>query len=120
MVLLYRPRPAGSTVLAFTFAVAAGAWLHRPLPAVAVALVGFLALFAAVGRAVQTLTPVHHTMPADRGVPSDAWTWPTGAANAIPYHPANQFWPLHLPRCAVALAAALIALGWHGTHTRAI
>jgi hypothetical protein len=114
--------PAGSTVLAFTFAVAAGAWLHRPLPAVAVALLGFLALFATVGRAVQTLTPVHHTMPADRGVPSDAWTWPTGAANAIPYHPATQFWPLQVTFLAalLTLAAALIALGWHATHTRAI
>ena len=71
---------------------------------------------------MQTLTPVHHAMPVDRGVPSDAWTWPTGAANAIPYHPANQFWPLQLTFLAMLLilAAALTALGWHATHTRTI
>ena len=42
--------------------------------------------------------------------------------NPIPYHPANQFWPLQLSFLAalLTLAAALIALGWHATHTRAI
>ncbi len=114
--------PAGSTVLAFGLAVTAGAWLRRPLPAVAVALVGFLALFAAAGRAVQTLTPVHHTLLSDRGVPDDAWTWPSGASNAIPYHPAGQFWPLQLTFLAVllTLTAAVIALGWRGTRARAV
>ncbi len=114
--------PAGSTVLAFGLAVTAGAWLRRLLPAVAVALVSFLALFAVAGRAVQTLTPVHHTLPSDRGVPDDAWTWPSGTSHAIPYHPAGQFWPLQLTFLAVllALTAAVIALGWQGTRTRAV
>lgn len=114
--------PAGSTALAFALAVAAGAWLRRHLPAVALALVGFLALFAAAGRAVQTLTPVHHTLPGDRGVPRDAWTWPTGTADAIPYHPANQFWPLQLTFLAIllALTVAVLVLGWHATRTRAV
>ena len=111
-----------STALAFALAVAAGAWLRRPLPAVALALVGFLALFAAAGRAVQTLTPVHHTLPGDRGVPHDAWTWPTGTADAIPYHSANQFWPLQLTFLAIllALTLAMLVLGWHATRTRAV
>jgi hypothetical protein len=114
--------PAGATALAFALAVAAGAWLRRPLPAVAVALVGFLALYATTGRAVQTLTPVQHTLPSDRGVPPDAWTWPTGAAQAIPYHPASQFWPLQLTFLAVllTLTAAALALGWHAIRTRAL
>jgi len=114
--------PAGSTAVAFALAVAAGAWLRRPLPAVALALVGFLALFAAAGRTVQTLTPVHHTLPGDRGVPRDAWTWPTGTADAIPYHPANQFWPLQLTFLAIllTLTLAVLALGWHATRTRAV
>jgi len=114
--------PAGASVLAFALAVAAGAWLRRTLPAVAVALVGFLALYAAAGRAVQTLTPVQHTLPSDRGVPSDAWTWPTGAAQAIPYHPATQFWPLQLTFLAVllTLTAAALVLGWHAIRTRAL
>jgi hypothetical protein len=114
--------PAGSTALAFALAVAAGAWLRRPLPAVALALVGFLALFAAAGRAVQTLTPVHHTLPGDRGVPRDAWTWPTGTADAIPYHPANQFWPLQFTFLTIllALTVAVLVLGWHATRTRAV
>ena len=112
----------GASVLAFALAVAAGAWLRRPLPAVAVALVGFLALYAAAGRAVQTLTPVQHTLPSDRGVPSDGWTWPTGAAQAIPYHPATQFWPLQLTFLAVllTLTAAALVLGWHAIRTRAL
>lgn len=59
----------------------------------------------------QVLTPVQHTLPTDRGVPRDAWTWRTGAAQAIPYHPASQFWPLQFTFLAILLiltAAALV------------
>lgn len=114
--------PAGATALAFALAVAAGAWLRRPLPAVAIALIGFLALYAAAGRAVQTLTPLQHSLPTDRGVPRDAWTWPTGAAQTIPYHPASQFWPLQLTFLAILLilTAAALVLGWHAIRTRTL
>jgi hypothetical protein len=69
-----------------------------------------------------TLTPVHHTLPGDRGVPRDAWTWPTGTADAIPYHPANQSWPLQLTFLAIllTLTLAVLALVWHATRTRAV
>jgi hypothetical protein len=71
---------------------------------------------------VQTLTPVQHTLPTDRGVPRAAWSWPTGAAQAIPYHPASQFWPLQLTFLAVllTLTAAALVLGWHAIRTRAL
>jgi hypothetical protein len=74
------------------------------------------------GSAVRSLTPVQHTLPTDRGVPRDTWTWPTGAARAIPYHPASQFWPLQLTFLAILLilTAAALVLGRHAIRTRTL
>ena len=66
--------------------------------------------------------PEYPLIAGDRGVPRDAWTWPTGTADAIPYHPANQLWPLQFTFLTIllALTVAVLVLGSHATRTRAV
>jgi hypothetical protein len=86
--------PAGEVLLAFTLAVAIGAWTRRTLPAVGAALAGFLVLLLATGNAVK----------------------------AIGWYGGSQFWQLQLTFLALllALATGLLALGWYSTRTRAV
>jgi hypothetical protein len=112
----------GEILLAFGLAVALGAWLRRTLPAVGAALVGFLVLFLASGWAVRTLTPTRRTTGPLFTVPRVGWSIQPSHGHSVPYHPASQYWPLQLTFLAVllALAAALLAAGWHATRTRAV
>jgi hypothetical protein len=105
--------PAAETVLAFALAVAMGAWLRRTLPAIGAALVCFLALFLLTGWALRALTPSRAT--GQRGAPRSSWDIGGGQ-----YHPARQYWPLHLTYVAILLllAGATFALGWHATRAR--
>jgi hypothetical protein len=113
---------AGEAVLAFALAVAIGAWLRRTLPAIGGALAGFLALLLGTGWMVRTLTPARHTTGPGLTVPPDGWIIGARAGHGVPYHPASQYWPLQLAFLAIllALAAALLASGWHATRTRAV
>jgi hypothetical protein len=113
---------AGEAVLAFALAVALGAWLRRTLPAIGGALAGFLALLLGAWWAVRTLTPVSHTTGPGLTVPPDGWIIQAQTGQGVPYHPASQYWPLQLTFLAVllAVAAALLASGWHATRTRAV
>ncbi len=113
---------AGEILLAFALAVALGAWLRRTLPAVGAALVAFLVLFLATGWAVHTLTPTRHTIAPSFNVPHGGWSIQPNHGHSVAYHPASQYWPLQLTFLAVllALAAALLATGWHATRTRAV
>ena len=113
---------AGEILLAFALAVALGAWLRRTLPAVGTALVGFLVLLLATGWAVRALTPTRRTTGPRFAVPHSGWSIQPSHGHAVPYHPAGQYWPLQLTFLAVllVLAAALLAAGWHATHTRAV
>jgi hypothetical protein len=113
---------AGEILLAFALAVALGAWLRRTLPAVAAALVGFLVLFLASGWAVRTFTPTRRTTGPRFAVPRGGWIIQPSNSHSVPYHPAGQYWPLQLTFLAIllALAAVLLAAGWHATRTRAV
>jgi hypothetical protein len=106
--------PAAEAVLAFALAAAIGAYLRRTLPAIGAALVSFLALFLLTGWVVRSLTPVS-TATGPRGTPDSGWGLGGGR-----YHPADQYWPLQLTYLAIqlALAAALLALGWRATRPR--
>jgi hypothetical protein len=114
--------PAGEILLAFALAVAIGAWTRRTLPAVGAALIGFLVLLFVTGNAVKTLTPVSHATGPRPSVPHDGWIIQAESGQNVPYHPAGQFWPLQLSFLAIllALTAALLALGWRATRTRAV
>ena len=105
--------PAAEIVLAFALAVAMGAWLRRTLPAIGAALVSFLAIFLLTGWALRSLTPSRAT--GQRGAPRSGWDVGGGQ-----YHPASQYWPLHLTYVAILLlvAGATFALGWHATRAR--
>lgn len=113
---------AGQAVLAFALAVAIGAWLRRTLPAIGGALAGFVALLLGTGWMVRTLTPARHTTGPKLTVPPDGWIIGAQTGYGVPYHPASQYWPLQLAFLAIllALAAALLASGWHATRTRAV
>ncbi len=108
--------PVGEILLSFALAVAAGAWLRRTLPAVGIALAGFLALLLCTGRAVQTLTPTSHTTGPRPSVPRDGWIIHGNSS----YHPASQFWPLQVTFLItlLVLATGLLAFGWRATRTR--
>ena len=108
--------PAAEAVLAFALAAAIGAYLRRTLPAIGAALVGFLALFLLTGWLVRSLTPASNATGA-RGTPDSGWGIGAGR-----YHPANQYWPLQLAYLAMllALAAALLGIGWRATRPRSI
>ena len=108
--------PAAEAVLAFALAVAMGAWLRRTIPAIGAALVGFLALFLVSGWAVRSLTPLSRTTGL-RGTPDGGWDIGGGQ-----YHPASQYWPLHLTYAAllVLLAGAALAGGWRATRARKV
>ena len=112
----------GEVVLAFALAVALGAWLRRTLPAVGGALACFLVLLLASGWAVRTFAPTSHTVPPSFDVPVGGWIIRMSRGHSVPYHPANQYWPLQFTFLAVllALAAATLALGWYATRTRAV
>ena len=105
---------AAEAVLAFALAVAMGAWLRRTLPAIGAALAGFLALFLLSGWAVRSLTPLTGATGL-RGAPHSAWDIGGGQ-----FHPASQYWPLHLTYAALLLllAGAALALGWRATRAR--
>lgn len=106
--------PAAEAVLAFALAAAIGAYLRRTLPAIGAALVSFLALFVLTGWVVRSLTPTS-TATGPRGTPDSGWGLGGGR-----YHPAGQYWPLQLTYLAIllALAAALLAVGWRATRPR--
>jgi ABC-type transport system involved in multi-copper enzyme maturation permease subunit len=108
--------PAAEAVLAFALAVAIGAYLRRTLAAIGAALVGYLALFLITGWVVRSLTPASDSNGA-RGIPDNGW----GIAGGH-YHPAGQYWPLQLTYLTIALAlsAALLAIGWRATRPRNI
>jgi hypothetical protein len=108
--------PAAEAVLAFALAVAMGAWLRRTLPAIGAALVGFLALFLLSGWAVRSLTPLSRAT-GPGGTPHSSWDIGAGQ-----YHPASQYWPLHLTYAAllVLLAGAALAVGWRATRARKV
>ncbi|MCM3883835.1 ABC transporter permease subunit [Frankia sp. R82] len=107
--------PAGEALLCFALAVAAGAWLRRTLPAVGIALAGFLILLLVTGRAVQTLTPTSQDTGPRPSVPRDGWI-----LHGNTYHPASQFWPLQLTFLTVqlVLAGTCVALGWRAIRHR--
>lgn len=113
---------AGEAVLAFALAVALGAWLRRTLPAIGGALAGFLALLLGARWAVRSLTPVARTTGPRFTIPPGAWAIQAQTGQGVPYHPAGQYWPLQLTFLAVllAVAAALLASGWHATRTRPV
>ena len=112
----------GEIVLAFALAVAFGAWLRQTLPAVGAALAAFLVLLLASGWAVRTLTPASHTSGPAFDVPLGGWILQTSQTHSVPYHAANQYWPLQLTFLAIllALAAGVLAVGWYATRTRAV
>jgi len=112
----------GEILLAFALAVALGAWLRRTLAAVGAALVSFLVLFLAAGWAVRTRTPTRRTTGPPFTVPHGGWSIQPSHGHSVPYHPAGQYWPLQLTFLAIllALAAALLATGWHAIRTRAV
>lgn len=114
--------PAGEILLAFALAVAIGAWTRRTLPAVGGALVGYLVLLFVTGNAVKTLTPVSRTAGPRPSVPHDGWIIQAEGGQNVPYHPAGQFWSLQLTFLAIllTLSAALLAVGWRATRTRAL
>jgi hypothetical protein len=106
--------PAAETVLAFALAVAMGAWLRRTLPAIGAALVSFLAIFLLTGWAIRSLTPLSKATGL-RGVPDNSWI-----LGGDQYHPAAQYWPLHLTYAALLLllAGAMLAVGWRAARAR--
>lgn len=108
--------PAAEAVLAFALAVAIGAYLRRTLVAIGAALVSFLALFLLTGWVVRSLTPTSRAS-GPRGTPDSGWGLGEGR-----YHPASQYWPLQLTYLAIllALATALLVLGWHATRPRSV
>jgi hypothetical protein len=112
----------GEIVLCFALAVALGAWLRRTLPAVGAALASFLVLSYATGWAVRNLTPTGHTTGPSINVPVGGWIIQTSKVRSVPYHPASQYWPLQLTFLAVllALATAVLLIGWYATRTRAV
>lgn len=114
--------PAGEVLLAFSLAVAIGAWTRRTLPAIGAALAGFLVLLFLTGNAVKNLTPTTRTSGPRFVVPDNGWIIRSSTGENVPFHPDSQFWPLQLTFLAVmlALAAALLALGWRATRTRAV
>jgi hypothetical protein len=71
---------------------------------------------------VRTLTPAGHTTGPAGALPAGGWVIGAQTAHGVPYHPASQYWPLQLAFLAIllALAAALLASGWHATRTRAV
>jgi ABC-type transport system involved in multi-copper enzyme maturation permease subunit len=111
----------GEILLAFALAVALGAWLRRTLPAVGAALVVFLPLLLASGWAVRNLTPTQRTTSPSH-ISFAGGGWGIQANNGVLYHPASQYWPLQLTLLVIllAIAAALLAAGWHATRTRAV
>ena len=113
---------AGEAVLAFALAVAIGARLRRTLPAIGGALAGFLALLLGTGWMVRTLTPARHAVGPKLTVPPGGWIIGAQAGHGAAYHPASQYWPLQFAFLAIllALAAVLLATGWHATRTRAV
>ena len=106
--------PAVEALLAFALAVAIGAWLRRTLPAIGTALVGFLALFLLTGWAVRSLTPMSRAT-GSRGAPDNGWL-----IGGDRYHPAGQYWPLHVTYVValLLLAGGLLAIGWRATRPR--
>ena len=112
----------GEIVLAFSLAVALGAWLRRTLPAVGAALASFIVLLLASGWAVRTLAPSSHTLGPSFDVPVGSWIIQTSQAHSVPYHPASQYWLLQLTFLAVllGLAAVTLVVGWFATRTRAV
>ena len=113
---------AGEVVLAFALAVAFGALLRRTLPGIGAALAGFVVLLLGIRWAVVALTPASKTAGPHFTAPSGSWILGSGAGIPVPYHPASQFWALQLILLAVllAVAAAVLASGWHETRTRAV
>jgi hypothetical protein len=113
---------AGEAVLAFGLAVAFGALLRRTLPAIGAAPAGFTVLLLAARWVVQALTPASKTAGPDFTAPPGSWILGSGAGVPVPYHPADQYWPLQVTLLAVLLALAAVALasGWHATWTRAV
>jgi hypothetical protein len=113
---------AGEIVLAFALAVALGAWLRRTVPAVGAALAGLLVLLLPAGWAVRRLTPTSRTVAPSFDVPGGGWIIQTSHGYSVPYHPANQYWPLQLTFLAIllALSAGALAVGWYATRTRAV
>jgi len=109
-------------VLAFALAVAFGALLRRTLPAIGAALAGFTVLLLVARWSVQALTPVSKTTGPHFTAPPGSWVLGSGTRAPVPYHPAGQYWALQLILLTVllALAAAVLATGWHATRTRAV
>ena len=114
--------PAGEAVLAFALAVAFGALLRRTLPAIGAAVAGFTVLLLAARWMVQDLTPVSRTTVPQFTAPPGSWILGSGAGVPVPYHPADQYWPLQLIllTALLALTAMALATGWHATRTRAV
>lgn len=106
--------PAAEAVLAFALAAAFGAYLRRTLAAIGAALVCYLALFLFTGWVVRSLTPAS-TATGSMGTPAGGW-----GISGDRYHPAGQYWSLQLTYLAIqlALAAALLVLGWRATRPR--
>jgi hypothetical protein len=113
---------AGEAALAFALGVAFGALLLRTLPAIGAAVAGFAVLLLAARWTVQALTPVTKTNGPRFAAPPGSWVLGSGTGVPVPYHPANQYWPLQLILLTVLLAAASAALasGWRATRTRAV
>jgi len=109
-------------VLAFALAVAFGALLRRTLPAIGAALAGFTVLLLAARWTVLALTPASKTTGPHFTAPPGSWVLGSGTRAPVPYHPAGQYWALQLILLTVllALAAAVLATGWHATRTRAV
>jgi hypothetical protein len=111
--------PAGEAMLAFALAVAFGALLRRTLPAIGAAVAGFTVLLLAARWVVQALTPARKTTGPHCTAPPGSWILGSGTNAPVPYHPAGQYWPLQLILLIIllALAAAVLATGWHATRT---
>jgi hypothetical protein len=113
---------AGAVVLAFALAVAFGALLRRTLPAIGAALAGFVVLLLCIRWAVVALTPASKTTGPHFTAPPGSWILGSGTGIPVPYHPASQYWALQLILLValLAVAAAVLASGWHETRARAV
>jgi ABC-type transport system involved in multi-copper enzyme maturation permease subunit len=110
----------GEILLVFALAVALGAWLRRTLPAVGAALVSSLLLLLVSGWALRSFTPTRQGTASSSG--GSVGGWIIQASNGVRYHPASQYWSLQVTFLVIllAMAAVLLALGWHATRTRAV
>ena len=111
----------GEIVLAFALGVAIGAWVRRTLPAIGAALVSFPVLLFASGWAVRAFTPTRLST-APSHITGAGGGWGVQTSTGVLYHPASQYWLLQITFMGIllAIAAAVLAVGWYATRTRAV